>query len=128
MRWRIGGTARAWLTAILIGAAAGTLAGLMGVGGGLIMVPLFIAFLGVEQHSAHGTSLAVIPVIAVFGALPYVQHHYMRWDLALYVALGSTLGVIVGAKLMARLPARLLRRLFGLLVIAVGVRFVLLGG
>ncbi len=128
MKWQLGGLRRAGLTPILIGASAGTLAGLMGVGGGLIMVPLFVAFMGTEQHQAHGTSLAVIPFIALFGALPYVTHHYMRWDLALYVAVGSTLGVILGARLMARLPARLLRRLFGLFVIAVGVRFVLFGG
>lgn len=119
---------RPWFVAIIIGATAGTLAGLMGVGGGLIMVPLFVGLMGVEQHQAHGTSLAVIPFIALFGALPYVTHHYMRWDLALYVAVGSSLGVIVGARLMARLPAPLLRRLFGLLVIAVGLRFLLLGG
>ncbi|MBI2918889.1 MAG: sulfite exporter TauE/SafE family protein [Chloroflexi bacterium] len=119
---------RPWFAAIVIGAAAGTLAGLMGVGGGLIMVPLFVGLMGVEQHQAHGTSLAVIPVIAIFGVLPYVVNAYVRWDLALYVAVGSTLGVIVGARLMARLPARLLRRLFGLLVIAVGVRFLISGG
>ena len=104
------------------------LGGLMGVGGGLIMVPLLVALMGVEQHQAHGTSLAIIPAIAVFGVIPYVMHNYMRWDLALYVALGSSLGVIVGARLMARIPAQLLRRLFGLLVIAVGIYFLLVGG
>lgn len=119
---------RTWLVTFVTGATAGTLAGLMGVGGGLIMVPLFVGLMGVEQHQAHGTSLAVIPIIALFGALPYVTHHYVRWDLALYVSVGSSLGVIFGARLMARLPAIPLRRLFGLLVIAVGVRFLVLGG
>ncbi|MBI2866564.1 MAG: sulfite exporter TauE/SafE family protein [Chloroflexi bacterium] len=112
---------------VLVGAAAGGLAGLMGVGGGIVLVPLLVALLGVEQHPAHATSLAVIPAIAVFGALPYIFQNYMRWDLALYMALGSSLGVIAGARMMPRIPAPLLRRLFSLLVIGIGVRFLLVG-
>ena len=113
------------LISILIGAAAGMLAGLTGVGGGLFLVPLMVGLLAVAQHQAHGTSLAVIFPIALIGAITYAIHGHIvghvDWELILGLALGGLVGVVLGARLMMRVPARQLRRIFGIFLVVVGI-------
>ena len=113
------------LISILIGAAAGLLAGLTGVGGGLLLVPLMVGLLAVAQHQAHGTSLAVIFPIALIGAITYAIHGHIvghvDWELILGLALGGLAGVVLGARLMMRVPARQLRQIFGIFLVVVGI-------
>ena len=113
------------LISILIGAAAGMLAGLTGVGGGLLLVPLMVGLLAVAQHQAHGTSLAVIFPIALIGAITYAIHGHIvghvDWELILGLALGGLAGVVLGARLMMRVPARQLRQIFGIFLVVVGI-------
>lgn len=106
---------------ILIGAAAGMLAGLTGVGGGVFLVPLLVGLLGVSQHQAHGTSLAVIFPIALVGAITYATLGHMDWVLILGLALGGLAGVVLGARLMMRVPARQLRWIFGVFSVFIGI-------
>ena len=108
------------LIAILVGAAAGMLAGLTGVGGGVFLVPLLVLGLALAQHQAHGTSLAVIFAIALVGAITYAVHGHIDWVLALGLALGGVVGVVFGARLMTRVPARQLRWIFGAFSLCVG--------
>jgi uncharacterized membrane protein YfcA len=112
------------LIALLIGAAAGMLAGLTGVGGGVFLVPLMVGLLAVAQHQAHGTSLAVIFPIALIGAVTYAMHGHivghMDWEIILGLALGGLVGVVLGARLMMRVPARQLRWIFGIFLMVVG--------
>ena len=75
--------------ALLIGAAAGLMSGLMGVGGGIVMIPLMTAFLGLTQHKAHGTSLAVIVFTAIAGALTYGFTGHTDLLIALELIAGS---------------------------------------
>jgi len=113
------------LISILIGAAAGLLAGLTGVGGGLLLVPLMVGLLAVAQHQAHGTSLAVIFPIALIGAITYAIHGHIvghvDWELILGLSLGGLVGVVLGARLMMRVPARQLRQIFGFFLVVVGI-------
>jgi uncharacterized membrane protein YfcA len=109
---------------LFIGSAAGMLAGLTGVGGGVFLVPLMVGLLAVEQHQAHGTSLAVIFPVALVGAITYALHGYIpgdvEWGVIVGLALGGIVGVVLGAKLMMRVPARQLRWLFGIFLVVVG--------
>ena len=110
---------------MLIGALDGLFSGLTGVGGGAVLVPLLVTALKVPQHSAHGTSLAIIVFIALAGTPVYAQQGAVDWTLAAQLTLGSMVGVIVGAKLMLRIPANRLRRGFGIFLVLVAARMLI---
>jgi uncharacterized membrane protein YfcA len=105
-----------------IGAAAGLGSGLLGVGGGILMVPLLTAVIGLSQHRAHATSLAAIVPIGLVGAVTYAIHGEVDLALAVPLAAGTIVGAPIGARVMARLPEGILTVLFGVLLAAVGVR------
>ena len=106
---------------VATGAVAGLTAGFLGVGGGIILVPMMVGLLGLTQHKAHGTSLAVIIPIAIVGMLVYALRGHVDWVLVATIGSGSIIGVIVGAKLMMKVPAHRLRQLFGVYAIAIAV-------
>jgi uncharacterized membrane protein YfcA len=105
---------------LLVGAAAGMLAGLTGVGGGVFLVPLLVGVLYLPQHEAHGTSFLIILPIAVVGTITYAAMGHMDWGLILGLAMGGVLGVLLGARLMMLLPEDRLRWLWGVFIIIVG--------
>ncbi len=103
-----------WLGGALAGVAAGTLSGMFGIGGGIILVPVLGALLGLDQHQAQGISLATM--LAPIG-LPAVLHyrkagHRIRWKLVGYLLLGFLVGVTAGALLANAIPSRPLRWVF----------------
>jgi len=106
----------------LLGAVSGALGGFMGVGGGIILVPLLVHALHLAQHEAQGTSLAFIIVTALVAAIPYYGHERLDVPLALWLALGAVPGVILGARLAARTPAARLRAAFGAVLLLTAVR------
>ena len=107
------------LKAIGIGALVGTLSGLTGVGGGVVLVPLLVGVLKVPQHRAHGTSLAAVFLIGLFGAVQYATRGYVDLILVLELVVMGFVGMFIGAKFMMRVPARQLRRAFGVLLVGV---------
>jgi uncharacterized protein len=107
--------------AIALGLAAGVLAGLFGVGGGILFVPTLVA-LGLGQLEAQATSLlAILPTVAA-GA--WNQHRYgnLRVRTAVILGLASILGVLLGAWIAVALPETVLRRLFALLLFVIAAR------
>ncbi len=110
---------------LLIGAAAGLMSGLMGIGGGIVMVPLMTALLAMTQHKAHGTSLAVIVFTAIAGAATYGWQGHTDLLVAAELAAGSMVGARVGALTMNKIPARQLRMSFGVLLFLVALRMLL---
>ena len=123
-------TSRRVLYALGIGLAAGVSSGLLGVGGGVVLVPGMVAFLGVEQRPAIANSLAAIIPIAAVGALVYYfagHTPHVRIDLAIALAIGGVVGAVLGARLAHRVSERSLRIGFGLLVLVVSIRL-FLGG
>ncbi len=108
--------------AALIGALGGSFAGLTGVGGGAIMVPLLTGRLGLGQHRAHGTSLAVSMFVASIGLLPYWRAGNVDWRLALALIPGALVGVYAGARAMVKVPAMQLRLIFGAFLLFVAFR------
>ena len=108
-----------------IAAAAGVFSGLFGVGGGSVMVPLFILWLGYEEREAAGTSLAAIVIIA--GAAVIVQLVYGNVHVGdgLLVGVPAVGGVVAGTWLQQRVPRRKLQILFALLLLASAVKLVI---
>lgn len=110
---------------LLFGALSGALAGMMGVGGGILLVPLLLHFLGHSQHQAQGTSLAFVMAAAVVAVIPYVRNDSVPWSLVGILALGAVPGVMTGAALARRTPARRLRLWFGLAMLAAAARLLI---
>jgi uncharacterized membrane protein YfcA len=113
---------RALAAFALLGLVAGVLSALMGVGGGVIMVPAFVLLFGMSQHVAEGTSLLVIIPTAVMGAVRHARHGYTRWRLGLLIGAGGVAGGVVGAQLALGLDAVTLQRLFAAFLVLTGLR------
>jgi len=106
---------------VAVGAAAGLLSGLFGVGGGILMVPAAVILLGFDQHRAQATSLAAIVPIAAVGAFVFGRADSVNLVAAVVLAAGSLIGVQGGARLMHRLSAERLSRIFGIFLVIVAV-------
>jgi hypothetical protein len=105
-----------------LGVIAGALGGLMGVGGGIILVPLLIQVLSASQHEAQATSLAFIIVTALVAAVPYLGHERLDLPLAGLLAACAVPGVMMGARLAGRTSAARLRRAFGIAILVTALR------
>ncbi|HXG76724.1 MAG TPA: sulfite exporter TauE/SafE family protein [Gaiellaceae bacterium] len=109
--------------AVLLGFAAGVLAGLFGVGGGILFVPTLVG-LGLGQLEAQATSLlAILPTVAA-GVLNQRRYGHFRPRAALVVGIASIAGVEAGARIATALPEDVLRRLFGVLLFVVAAQLV----
>ena len=113
------------LLAVILGFAAGVLAGMFGVGGGILFVPTLVLVLGLTQLGAQATSLAaMIPVVAV-GTWRQHRHGLVRWKAAVVIGLASAAGVAGGALLADILADRVLRKLFAALLLVVAAQLLL---
>lgn len=113
------------LPALIVGLAAGSAGGLFGVGGGIVMVPILTGVLGLTQHRAHGTSLAVIGFAAVVSLVVYGSHGNVAWLAAAVIAAGSLFTARFGARLAARTSPRGLIRAFAVFLVLVAVRLLI---
>jgi uncharacterized membrane protein YfcA len=109
------------LLALLLGLAAGVLAGFFGVGGGILFVPTLVA-LGLSQIEAEATSLlAILPTVAA-GTWRQRRYGNVRWRTALILGLSSIAGVAAGVAIATSLPEETLRRLFAVLLLGVAAQ------
>jgi uncharacterized protein len=111
------------LLALLLGVAAGVLAGLFGVGGGILFVPALLA-LGLGQIEAQGTSLLAILPTVLAGTWNQRRYGNLRPRTAVVLGVASIAGVELGARLATELPEKTLQRLFAVLLFAVAVQLV----
>jgi len=109
----------------LVGLIAGTFGGLVGLGGGVLMIPLMVGVLKLEQRRAHGTSLVAIVFTGVIGASTYAFHGVIDVVAAILLAAGAVWPVRLGARLCHRLPEWKLKRAFGVFLIAISMLLVL---
>jgi uncharacterized membrane protein YfcA len=105
----------------LIGTAAGMFSALFGVGGGTVIVPLLILWLGYGEHEATGTSLAAIGVIAIFGTVAQAAYGNVDFGHGLLVGLPAIGGVLAGTSLQQRLSGRAISLLFAALLVVVAL-------
>ena len=110
-----------------IGLTAGLLAGLLGIGGGVLMVPAMVLLLGMDQHVAQGTSLLVIIPAAAFGSFTHHRHGRFAVRDAAAVAVGGVLGAGLGSITALSLDDELLQRLFAVLILVVAARLLMTG-
>jgi len=116
------------LTLLAIGLVAGVLAGMFGIGGGLVIVPALLLILKVREVDAIGTSLAaLIPPVGLLGAAEYYRNGNINLRYAALVALGLFLGAYFGARITVSLPPDLLRRIYGVFLLVVAARMLLMG-
>lgn len=118
-------TVRRVLALLLTGLLGGFLSGAFGVGGGIIMVPMLIWFLGMDQRRASATSLAAIVPTAIAGTVTYALHGEVDWVVAALIAAGGIAGSFVGTHLLRRLSLGWLRWLFIALLVVIAVRMLL---
>lgn len=114
------------LSLVLIGILAGVLSGLVGVGGGIIMVPLLVMFFSFNQHEAQGTSLAVlaVPVTAV-AVFNYYKEGQINLKYAAIIAVFFVLGSIVGSKFALTLDQKVLKKIFAVVLVVIAGKMLL---
>jgi uncharacterized protein len=106
---------------VTIGGAGGLLSGLLGVGGGLVMVPLLVVWAGYRQRDAHAMSLGAIIPISLASVITFGAAGEVRIGYAVALTIGSIFGARVGAGLLARVDERPLKILFGLVLAATSI-------
>ena len=114
-----------WMSLLLFGVAIGTVSGLLGIGGGVLLIPGLVLLFGFSQTEAQGTSLAVlIPPIGIFAAMVYYQHGFVRFPVVGCIAVGFMFGAYLGARFVPHLSPAHLRLAFGVLLLYLGFVFV----
>jgi hypothetical protein len=110
---------------ILIGIAAGILSGLVGIGGGIVMVPMLV-WIGFSQHQAQGTSLAVLSVpVTLLAAMNYYREGYLNWKYAMIIAVFFVVGGFLGSKLSLSIDEKMVKRIFGVILLFVAGKLIL---
>lgn len=111
---------------ILLGIFAGIVGGLLGIGGGVIIIPSLIFIFGLSQHQAQGTTLALmIPPIGLLAAWEYYRHGYVNLKMAAFIALGFFLGGLLGAKIATLFSNKILEKIFGGALLLIALKMIL---
>ncbi len=111
------------LIIILVGIAAGILGGLVGVGGGIIIVPSLIYFIGFSQKTAQGTSLGLIMLpVGILGVLQYYKQGHVDFKVVGILAAGFLAGGYFGSKIALSLPQETVKKIFAVLMIVMAIK------
>lgn len=112
---------------IFVGLAAGILGGMVGVGGGIIIVPALVYFLAFSQHQAQGTSLALMLFpVGILGVINYYKKGYVDFRYAGLLAIGFVLGSYLGSKFSLSLPQLTVKKIFAVIMLLVSFKMLLL--
>jgi uncharacterized membrane protein YfcA len=108
---------------LLVGLAAGMLSGLVGVGGGIIIVPCLVLLLGFSQKLAQGTSLGILLLpIGILGALQYYKQGYIDFKIVAIISLAFLFGSYFGSKIALSLSQETIKKLFAIVMMLVAVK------
>jgi uncharacterized membrane protein YfcA len=115
------------LIIIMVGVAAGILSGLVGVGGGIIIVPSLVYFIGFSQKTAQGTSLALIMLpVGIFGVIQYYKQGHVDYRIVGLLAIGFLAGSFFGSKLALNISQETLKKVFAVLMIIIAIKMLFL--
>ena len=111
------------LIIILVGIAAGILGGLVGVGGGIIIVPALVYFIGFSQKTAQGTSLGLIMLpVGILGVLQYYKQGHVDFRVVGILAVGFLAGSYFGSKISLSLPQDTVKKVFAILMVVIAIK------
>ncbi|MBI5493002.1 MAG: sulfite exporter TauE/SafE family protein [Deltaproteobacteria bacterium] len=111
---------------LILGLAAGVVSGLVGIGGGIIVVPALVFLFGFSQHGAQGTTLAMmVPPIGILAAWTYYSQGYVDIKVAGLLCAGFIFGGLLGARLAVSLSNPILEKVFGAALLVVSLRMLL---
>jgi len=111
------------LILVITGIAAGILGGLVGVGGGIIIVPSLIYFLSFSQKSAQGTSLGLLLLpVGILGVLQYYKEGHVDFRMVAIIAIGFLAGSYFGSKIALSLPQETVKKIFAILLLVIGFK------
>jgi len=114
------------LILIAIGIITGVMAGMLGIGGAIIMIPALVYLVGISQVTAQGTSLAVmLPPVGIIAAYNYYKAGQVNIKYAIILAVFFLIGSYFGSKLALNLPQPVLKKIFGILLLLVAARMLL---
>ena len=114
------------LILIAIGIITGVMAGMLGIGGAIIMIPALVYLVGISQVTAQGTSLAVmLPPVGIIAAYNYYKAGQVNVKYAIILAVFFLIGSYFGSKLALNLPQPVLKKIFGILLLLVAARMLL---
>jgi uncharacterized membrane protein YfcA len=108
---------------VIMGVITGFMAGMLGIGGGIIVIPALVMILGFTQQSAQGTSLAMmLPPVGIFAVINYYKAGHVDWKVAAILALFFIVGSVFGSKLAVKIPQDVLKRIFGVFLLLVAAK------
>ena len=111
------------LILLVIGIITGVMAGMLGIGGGLVVIPALVMVMGMSQQSAQGTSLAMmLPPIGILAAYNYYKAGHVDIRIALLLAVAFIVGSFFGSKLAIRIPQEMLKKIFGVFLLLVAIK------
>jgi len=110
---------------IALGVVAGLLSSIMGIGGGIIIVPALVLLFGLTQQQAQGTTLAMLAApIGFLAAATYYKHGLVNVKIAIFICIGFLLGTLPGAKLATHLDGVLLQKIFGVVLLLLSFKMI----
>lgn len=110
---------------LIVGLLAGFVGGMMGVGGGVVVIPALIFIMGFSQHQAQGTALAfMLPPIGLMAAWNYYKAGYVNVKYALLLMVAFVVGAWVGSMISVQLPDKVLKKIFGVMLLYVAYRMI----
>ncbi len=114
---------------LLVGMLAGVLGGLVGIGGGIIIVPALVYFLGFSQLNAQGTSLALLVLpVGILGVIQYYKHGNVDFNVVLIIAAGFVFGSLLGSKISLSLPPDIVKKIFAIFMILIASKMLFIDG
>lgn len=113
---------------LIIGLAAGFLGGMVGIGGGVLIVPALVLLLGLSQHMAQGISLAMILFpVGILGVINYYKNGFVDLRFAGLLAIGFFAGSYLGSKFSLSLPQDTVRKIFAIVMILLSIKLLMTG-
>ncbi len=104
---------------------AGFVGGMMGVGGGVVVIPALVFIMGFSQHEAQGTALAfMLPPIGLLAAWNYYKAGYINVKYALFLAVAFVIGAYLGSMISVQVPDKILKKIFGIMLLYVSYRMI----
>jgi len=111
---------------VLLGLITGVFSGLIGIGGAIIIIPSLVLLFGLSQHTAQGTTLALmVPPIGLLAAWVYYRQGFVDLRMAALICIGFFVGGLVGAKFATQIPENILRKIFGVVLLLASLKMIL---